>query len=150
MLISQTWNLAGIRSFMRNFYFSKKIEVKSHILLMSAIFRQKSAFFNKNQCLHGISDKKRTNRHEKVVDPSNESYILVLLEKHVYDASIMYGVRFADVSTFSSHFIMTKIWGNDVMCRKMTSSYRIFTKISGYVPFINIKLWYKYEVICII
>ena len=37
-----------------------------------------------------------------------------------------------------------------VTWRKMTLSCRIFTKISGYVPFINIKLWCKYEVIRII
>ena len=37
-----------------------------------------------------------------------------------------------------------------VTWRKMTSSWRIFTKISEYVSFVNMKSWCKYEVICII
>ena len=61
--------------------------------------------------------------------------------------------KFCKDPTWWRHMTSFSKWRhflNDVMWRNMTSSRRIFTKISGNVSLIDIKVWWKFEVICTI
>ena len=62
---------------------------------------------------------------------------------------IQSGWPILNIFCWHQHFLCKK-WENDVTWRHVTSSCRIFTKISENVSLVDIMLWYKYEVICII